>query len=64
MRKRQVRLADNMIDYDDFSTQRHVLIQYLHVMIARKDWHGVADVAMDLRELEAEEIGRNTNHEK
>jgi len=64
MRKRQVRLADTMIDYDDFSTQRHVLIQYLHVMIARKDWHGVADVAMDLRELEAEEIGRNTNHEK
>jgi hypothetical protein len=30
-------------------------------MIARKDWHGVADVAMDLRELEAEEIGRKTN---
>jgi hypothetical protein len=49
-----------MIDYDDFSTQRHILVQYLHVMIARKDWHGVADVAMDLRELEAEEIGRNT----
>jgi hypothetical protein len=52
-----------MIDYDDFSTQRHILVQYLHVMIARKDWHGVADVAMDLRELEAEEIGRNTREE-
>jgi hypothetical protein len=23
-------------------------------MIARNDWHGVADVAMDLREMEAE----------
>jgi hypothetical protein len=63
MRKRQVKLLNEnmMMDYDDFATQRHVLIQYLHVMIARKDWHGVADVAMDLRELEAEEIGRKTN---
>lgn len=62
MRKRQVKLLseNHMIDYDDFTTQRHILTQYLHVMIARKDWHGVADVAMDLRELEAEEIGRNT----
>lgn len=24
-------------------------------MIARNDWHGVADVAMDLREMEAEQ---------
>lgn len=65
MRKRQVKLLNDnmMMDYDDFATQRHVLIHYLHVMIARKDWHGVADVAMDLRELEAEEIGRNTKHE-
>jgi hypothetical protein len=63
MRKRQVKLLNEnmMMDYDDFATQRHVLIQYLHVMIARKDWHGVADVAMDLRELEAEEIGRKTH---
>ena len=62
MRKRQVKLLNEniMMDYEDFATQRHILIQYLHVMIARKDWHGVADVAMDLRELEAEEIGRNT----
>ena len=63
MRKRQVKLLNEnmMMDYDDFATQRHILIQYLHVMIARKDWHGVADVAMDLRELEAEEIGRKTH---
>lgn len=41
--------------YSEYKTQRSILIQYLHVMIARNDWHGVADVAMDLRELEAEE---------
>ena len=43
-----------MIDYIDYDEQRRILIEYLHVMIARCDWHGVADVAMDLRELEAE----------
>jgi hypothetical protein len=42
-----------MTDYSDYETQRAILIEYLHVMIARCDWHGVADVAMDLRELEA-----------
>ena len=43
-----------MTDYADYEEQRRILIEYLHVMIARCDWHGVADVAMDLRELEAE----------
>jgi len=43
-----------MTDYSDYEEQRRILIEYLHVMIARCDWHGVADVAMDLRELEAE----------
>ena len=44
-----------MTDYGDYEEQRRILIEYLHVMIARCDWHGVADVAMDLRELEAEQ---------
>lgn len=34
--------------------QIHILIDYLLVMVARKDWHGVSDAANDLRELEAE----------
>jgi hypothetical protein len=38
-----------------YEEQRAILIQYLQVMIARNDWHGVADVAMDLREMEAEQ---------
>lgn len=50
-----------MKDYSDQETQRHILIDYLQVMIARNDWHGVADVAMDLREMEAE---RRTMQEK
>lgn len=45
-------------DYSSYRTQRAVLIEYLHVMIARCDWHGVADVAMDMRELEAEKLSK------
>ncbi len=43
-----------MTDYGDYEEQRRILREYLQVMVARGDWHGVADVAMDLRELEAE----------
>ncbi len=39
-------------DYDDPEIQRHILIEYLMVMAAMEDWHGVADAAMDLRELD------------
>ena len=44
-------------DYSDFSIQKEILMEYLQVMIALEDWHGVADVAMDLRELEARHKG-------
>ena len=43
-----------MTDYTDYETQHRILREYLQVMVARGDWHGVADAAMDLRELEAE----------
>lgn len=43
-----------MTDFTKYETQREILIDYLHVMIARCDWHGVSDAANDLRELEAE----------
>jgi hypothetical protein len=40
-------------DYTDFQTQKEILLEYLQVMIAIEDWHGVSDLANDLRELEA-----------
>lgn len=43
-----------MNDYTDPQVQRRVMLEYLQLMIARGDWHGVADAAMDLREMEAE----------
>jgi hypothetical protein len=42
-------------DYSDYETQRDILLDYLQVMIARSDWHGVSDAANDLRVLEAEQ---------
>jgi len=40
-------------DYNNFETQKAILLEYLQVMIALEDWHGVSDLANDLRELEA-----------
>jgi hypothetical protein len=40
-------------DYTNFAVQKKVLLDYLQVMIVMEDWHGVSDVANDLRELEA-----------
>lgn len=41
--------------YKQYDLQREILMHYLQVMFARADWHGVADAAMDIRELEAEQ---------
>jgi len=32
--------------------QREILIEYLKMKVFQMDWHGVADAAMDIRELE------------
>jgi hypothetical protein len=51
-------------DYDDHDIQRRILIEYLQVMVARGDWHGVADAAMDIRELEAEHRKNNRQSDR
>ena len=48
----------NTTDYHSWPVQKAILLEYLQVMIANEDWHGVADVAMDLRELQAHQAGR------
>lgn len=45
----------NQKNYNDFETQKQILLEYLQVMIAIEDWHGVSDLANDLRELEAKQ---------
>ena len=49
-------------DYREFRTQKEILLEYLQVMIANEDWHGVADLAMDMRELEARNEKDNKIH--
>ena len=34
-------------------TDIEVMIAYLQLKIRQRDWHGVADAAMDIREMEA-----------
>jgi hypothetical protein len=48
-----------MKDYSKFEIQKEILLEYLQVMIALQDWHGVADLAMDLRELEARQYKKD-----
>lgn len=34
-------------------TDKEVMIEYLLLKVRQQDWHGVADAAMDIREMEA-----------
>jgi hypothetical protein len=43
----------------DFQQQREVIKLDLLGKFLREDWHGVADCAMDLRELDAFQRGKN-----
>ena len=35
------------------SSQKMGMVEYLKLKISQEDWHGVADAAMDIREIEA-----------
>jgi hypothetical protein len=37
----------------DYKEQKRIMLEYLQMKILHEDWHGVADAAMDLREMEA-----------
>lgn len=34
-------------------TDKEIMLQYLLLKVRQEDWHGVADAAMDIREMEA-----------
>lgn len=51
---RQLKLGERA---SDLAHQREVLISYLRVKMHTEDWHGVMDVACDLREIDAERKG-------
>ena len=35
------------------TTDKEIMLQYLLLKVRQEDWHGVADAAMDIREMEA-----------
>jgi hypothetical protein len=35
------------------TTDKEIMLQYLLLKVKQEDWHGVADAAMDIREMEA-----------
>lgn len=37
----------------EYERHRRILIEYLRMKVEQQDWHGVADAANDLRELDA-----------
>lgn len=43
----------NYKNYTSFDIQKKLMKEYLQVVIAQEDWHGVSDIANDIRELEA-----------
>jgi hypothetical protein len=36
----------------DLLQQKKIMLEYLMLKVHQQDWHGVADAAMDLREIE------------
>ena len=40
-------------ELDKLTAHRIQLIGYLQLKVEQRDWHGVADAAMDIREVEA-----------
>jgi hypothetical protein len=40
-------------DMHDLYKQREGMVSYLKLKLSQEDWHGVADAAMDIREIEA-----------
>lgn len=51
---------NNGPDYKSLKLQKAIMLQYLQIMIAREDWHGVADAAMDLRDMSIQETMSET----
>lgn len=40
-------------EYDRLLKRKHGMVEYLNLKTSQEDWHGVADAAMDIREIES-----------
>ena len=46
---------DNYFQY--LKDRKNKMIEYLLLKVKEEDWHGVADAAMDIRDIESEKLG-------
>ena len=46
-----INLQTRVSDLDD---EIDALVDYIHLKIKQRDWHGVSDAANDIREIEAQ----------
>lgn len=51
-------------NYTDYETQKRIMLEYLQVKVAQEDWHGVADAAMDIREMQATHLHKERAYEQ
>lgn len=51
-------------NYTDYETQKRIMLEYLQVKVAQEDWHGVADAAMDIREMQAIHSHKESKYEQ
>lgn len=51
MQKIKNKFSERVIQLED---SRHKMMSYLQHKVNEQDWHGVADAAMDLRDIESE----------
>jgi len=42
------------------TTDKEIMLQYLLLKVKQEDWHGVADAAMDIREMEAKKCSTSS----
>jgi hypothetical protein len=42
------------------TTDKEIMLQYLLLKVRQEDWHGVADAAMDIREMEAKKCSTSS----
>lgn len=42
---------------EQLENRKQQMIRYLLLKVEEQDWHGTADAAMDIRDIEAEKIG-------
>lgn len=41
----------------DFAERKQIMLEYLKLKLAEEDFHGIADAAMDLRDIASEKLG-------